>query len=125
MTASVRTLDPARVRELFPGLARRQGGRPCVFADAPGGTQVPRSVIRAMAGYLERTNSNTDGAFATSAETDATIDRARRAAADFVGADPDEVVFGPEHDHPVVRAGPVADPPAPARRRGRRHPAGP
>jgi len=48
-----------------------------------------------MAGYLERRNSNTDGAFATSAETDATIDRARRAAADFVGAEPDEVVFGP------------------------------
>jgi cysteine desulfurase family protein (TIGR01976 family) len=39
--------------------------------------------------------SNTHGAFATSQETDGVIADARRAAADFTGADPDEIVFGP------------------------------
>jgi cysteine desulfurase family protein (TIGR01976 family) len=70
-------------------------GRPAVFADAPGGTQVPRSVIDAVAAYLERSNANQGGAFATSEETDRLIQEARRAGADLVGADPGEVVFGP------------------------------
>jgi selenocysteine lyase/cysteine desulfurase len=47
-----------------------------------------------MQDYLVRRNANTHGAFATSQETDAVIDAARRAGADFVGCDPDEVVFG-------------------------------
>ncbi|HJV03992.1 MAG TPA: cysteine desulfurase-like protein [Actinomycetota bacterium] len=87
--------DPVAVRTRFPGLARRVGGRPAVFADAPGGTQVPRSVIDAVAGYLERSNANQGGAFPTSAETDRVIDEGRRAAADLVGGHPGEVVLGP------------------------------
>ncbi|MFM8944451.1 MAG: cysteine desulfurase-like protein [Actinomycetota bacterium] len=87
-------LDPALLRPLFPALAREQGGRPVVFVDGPGGTQVPRSVIGAMVAYLERSNANTHGAFATSAETDVVIEGAHRAAADLLGADPDEIVFG-------------------------------
>jgi len=65
-----------------------------VFADAPGGTQAPLDVIHAMASYLERSNANTGGAFATSKETDALIGEAREAAADLVGAQPGEIVFG-------------------------------
>jgi cysteine desulfurase family protein (TIGR01976 family) len=87
--------DVSAVRARFPALAREQDGRPVVFADAPGGTQVPRSVIDAMASYLETSNANLHGAFATSQETDDLIDRAHGAAADLLGADPDEVVFGP------------------------------
>ena len=89
------TLDLSAVRDRFPGLARLLGGRPCVFADAPGGSQVPGSVIDAMAGYLRSSNANAHGAFATSAETDTVIADAHRAAADLVGGEPDEVVFGP------------------------------
>jgi cysteine desulfurase family protein (TIGR01976 family) len=88
-------VDLSYVRERFPALARRMDGRPCVFADAPGGSQVPDSVIEAMSDYLRRSNSNTHGAFATSQETDDVIGAARRAAAAFTGAAPDEVVFGP------------------------------
>jgi cysteine desulfurase family protein (TIGR01976 family) len=88
-------IDVSAVRARFPALAREQDGRPVVFADAPGGTQVPRSVIDAMASYLETSNANLHGAFATSQETDDLIDRAHGAAADLLGADPDEVVFGP------------------------------
>lgn len=87
-------LDVHAVRERFPALARRQEGAPVVFADAPGGTQVPDGVIEAMAAYLRGSNANEGGAFATSAETDAVIAGARAAAADFLGCDADEVVFG-------------------------------
>ena len=70
-------------------------GRPYVLADAPGGSQVPDVVIEAVAGRYRRGLSNTHGAFLTSEETDATIGEARRAAADLTGADPGEIVFGP------------------------------
>lgn len=89
------TSDLSHLRTRFPGLARTMDGRPCVFVDAPGGSQVPDSVIEAMAGYLRTSNANTNAAFPTSAETDAVIDEARRAGADFVGSAPDEIVFGP------------------------------
>ncbi len=88
-------LDVAALRSRFPALSRTLDGTPVVFADAPGGTQVPEAVIDAMAAYLRHSNANTHGAFVTSQETDAIILEAHRAAADLVGADPDEVVFGP------------------------------
>jgi cysteine desulfurase family protein (TIGR01976 family) len=86
-------LSGAAVR--FPGLRREQDGRTVVFADAPGGSQVPDAVIEAMADYLRRSNANAHGAFATSQETDQVIEEAHRAAADLLNADADEVVFGP------------------------------
>ncbi|HEX9122250.1 MAG TPA: cysteine desulfurase-like protein [Actinomycetota bacterium] len=86
-------LSPLRAR--FPALARTQDGRACAFLDAPGGSQVPDTVIEAMASYLRRSNANTHGTFATSEETDALLAETHRAAADLVGSDPDEVVFGP------------------------------
>jgi cysteine desulfurase family protein (TIGR01976 family) len=87
--------DLSSLRDRFPALAREVGGRPAVFADAPGGSQVPGSVIEAMAAYLRSSNANTHGAFATSRETDALIAEAHAAAADLLNADPDEVFFGP------------------------------
>ena len=66
-----------------------------MFADAPGGTQVPRSVIEATVAYLGRHNANVGGAFVTSVESDEVIDEARTSAAALLGCDADEVVFGP------------------------------
>ncbi len=66
-----------------------------VFADAPGGSQVPDTVVQATAAYLRRSNANAHGAFATSQETDHVIEEAHRAAADLLNADADEVLFGP------------------------------
>jgi cysteine desulfurase family protein (TIGR01976 family) len=86
-------LSPVRAR--FPALQRRLDGRACVFLDAPGGSQVPDTVIDAMTEYLRSHNSNTHGAFATSVETDDLIAEARRSGAAFTGADADEIVFGP------------------------------
>ena len=90
------TLDAAAVRDHFPSLARTIDGVPVAYLDGPGGTQVPRECIDAIAAYLERSNANHGGAFAASRESDAVVDEARAAGADFLGAhDPVEVAFGP------------------------------
>ena len=83
------------LRARFPALARTgSDGRPVVFADAPGGSQTPDTVIEAVAGHLRGGLSNTHGAFATSRATDALIADAHVAGADLLGVDPDEIVFG-------------------------------
>ncbi len=84
------TLDVETVRALFPSLRQ-----PLVFFDGPGGTQVPDSVIEAIAGYLRESNANSGGDFATSRRTDELIGTARAAAARFLGCGADEVAFGP------------------------------
>ncbi|NNJ12606.1 cysteine desulfurase-like protein [Chloroflexales bacterium ZM16-3] len=86
--------DPQSVRPLFPALAEEVAGRPAVFFDAPGGTQVPQPVIDAIAGYLAHSNANTHGAFLTSRRTDAVIASAHQAMADLLGCAPEETVFG-------------------------------
>ena len=52
--------------------------RPLAFFDGPGGTQVPDSVIDAIAGYLRSSNANIGGPFATSHATDALSERGAR-----------------------------------------------
>ena len=39
-------------RPQFPALGRRHQGQPVAYFDGPGGTQVPVSVVEAMADYL-------------------------------------------------------------------------
>lgn len=82
------------VRQQFPALQELFDGRPGIFFDNPGGTQVPQRVISAITDYLVRSNANTHGVFATSVRSDVIIDHARQAAADLLGADTDEIVFG-------------------------------
>ena len=89
-------LDVAAVRDHFPSLARTIDGRPIAYLDGPGGTQVPRACTDAMVAYLERSNANHGGAFATANETEELLHEAHAAAADFLGAhEPEEVAFGP------------------------------
>jgi cysteine desulfurase family protein (TIGR01976 family) len=88
-------LDLAWIRSQFPALSQTVNGQPAVFFDGPGGTQVPQRVIDAISDYLIHANANTHGAFQTSARTDQSIGAAHAAMADFLGCDPDEVVFGP------------------------------
>ncbi|HUY13953.1 MAG TPA: cysteine desulfurase-like protein [Terriglobia bacterium] len=82
------------IREHFPALNRRHGGNPVAYFDGPGGTQVPRAVVEAMSDYLYHHNANTHWGYPTSAETDRTIEEARKALADFLNASPAEVAFG-------------------------------
>jgi cysteine desulfurase family protein (TIGR01976 family) len=82
------------IRRCFPALARMHNGYPVAYFDGPGGTQVPRAVVEAMNDYLYHHNANTHWAYPTSEETDAIIDSARSALADFLNAGPTEIVFG-------------------------------
>ncbi len=83
-------LDLQLIRSQFPALASG-----AIYLDNPGGTQITQRALARMTDYLTRTNANHEGAFKTSRESDATVDAARSAVADFLGAArPEEIVFG-------------------------------
>ena len=82
------------IRAHFPALARRHNGHPVAYFDGPGGTQVPRAVVDAVSDYLLNHNANTHWEFPTSRETDAAIGASRAALADWLGGEPEEIVFG-------------------------------
>lgn len=82
------------IRAHFPALARIHLGQPVAYFDGPGGTQVARPVVEAMADYLYHHNANTHWAYPTSEETDVAIEQARQACADFLHASPAEISFG-------------------------------
>ncbi len=88
------SFTPETIRPFFPALHQTINGNPALFFDAPGGTQVPQTVIDAISNYLIHSNANDHGAFATSRRTDAVIAAAHSAMADFLGCDADEIVFG-------------------------------
>ncbi len=78
------------VRSQFPALSSG-----AIFLDNPGGTQVAQQTLNRMTDYLVHSNANHEGAFKTSRESDAIVDAARSAVADFLGASrPEEIVFG-------------------------------
>jgi cysteine desulfurase family protein (TIGR01976 family) len=89
------TFDVDAIRALFPALSLTHKGRPMVFFDGPGGTQVPESVIEAVTGYYREANANHGGAFATSERSDAIVEDAHAALADLLGVDADEITLGP------------------------------
>jgi cysteine desulfurase family protein (TIGR01976 family) len=85
------TLDTEVIRSHFPAL-----NRPVIYLDNPGGTQVVQHSLARIQKYLVETNANHGGNFPTSRASDAVIDQAREAAADFLNASrPAEIVLGP------------------------------
>ena len=84
-----------QIREMFPALHRRHHDHPVAYFDGAGGTQTPSVVVDAVADYLLNHNANTHWEYPTSHETDAIIESARHAFADFLNAAPNEIVFGP------------------------------
>lgn len=93
-TATLGTPTVEQIRRRFPAMDRVHGGQSVAYFDGPGGTQVPREVVTAMAEYLFHHNANTHWNYPTSAETDSAIEQARIAVADFIGASPNEISFG-------------------------------
>ncbi len=84
------TLDLSAIRSQFPSL-----NRPAIFFDNPGGTQIAKQSLDRINKYLLESNANHEGAFATSVASDAILDEAHRAMADFYNASsPEEIVFG-------------------------------
>ena len=75
------SLDLALIRKQFPSL-----NRPDIFFDNPGGTQIAKPSLDRINRYLIESNANHEGAFATSIASDAVLDEAHRAMADFYNA---------------------------------------
>ena len=94
MAPEISVADVETIRRAFPSLARLHEGKPVAYFDGPGGTQVPRAVVDAVADYLLNHNANTHWEYPTSRETDAALAGARAALADYLGGRPDEIVFG-------------------------------
>jgi len=82
-------LDVEAVRARFSALRQ-----PIAFFDGPGGTQVPDSVIDAVASYFREANANVGGPYETSRRTEALITQSRLTAGDFLGCAPEETIFG-------------------------------
>jgi cysteine desulfurase family protein (TIGR01976 family) len=73
-----------RSRQDFPALSRNPD---VAFLDGPGGSQVPRVVVEAIADVYAACNVNTHGNFPLSREVDRRMEVARSVVATFLGAD--------------------------------------
>ena len=83
-------LDLTAIRQQFPSL-----DRPAIFFDNPGGTQIAHASAERIQRYFLECNANHEGAFATSRQSDAILEEAHAAVADFLNAArPEEIVFG-------------------------------
>ena len=84
------SFDIAAVRALYPALADGHA-----YLDGAAGTQVPVSVIDAIASAYRAGIGNLGGAFAASRRAVEIVAEARAAIADLTGGTPDGVIFGP------------------------------
>jgi cysteine desulfurase family protein (TIGR01976 family) len=89
-------LELPTIRSQFPALRRQlEESSPAIFLDNPGGTQIAQASLDRMTDYLIQHNANHGGAFATSILSDAVLDEAHAAMADFYNAPrADEIIFG-------------------------------
>lgn len=84
------TLHLETIRAQFPSL-----NRPAIFFDNPGGTQIAQRSLERMNRYLLENNANHEGVFPTSQASDAVLEAAHAAMADFYNASsPQEIIFG-------------------------------
>ena len=74
-------------RNHFPSLQRLHNGKPLIFMDGPGGTQIPNQVIDSISQYYKTSNSNTHGVFITTQETDQIMEDMRVHVAALLGAE--------------------------------------
>jgi cysteine desulfurase family protein (TIGR01976 family) len=84
------SFDVSAVRATYPAL-----GDGYAYLDGAAGTQLPESVITAIAGAYRRGIGNVGGAFPASHRSDAIVAGCRQAVADLVGGQPDGVILGP------------------------------
>ncbi|WP_063053153.1 cysteine desulfurase [Nocardia arthritidis] len=95
MTATVRTLDVARIRADFPILNRTvRDGKPLVYLDSGATAQRPIEVLEAERDFLITSNSAVHrGAHQLAEEATDAYEGARTDIARFVGVDAGEIVF--------------------------------
>jgi cysteine desulfurase family protein (TIGR01976 family) len=82
--------DVSTVRASYPALSDG-----FAYLDGAAGTQVPESVIQAIAAAYRAGLGNSGGAFPASRRSDTIVDEFRAAVADLVGGDPAGVIAGP------------------------------
>ena len=82
--------DLTEIRARFPALAGE-----AIFLDNPAGTQIASRSLERITAYLLEYNANHGGAFKTSRASDAVLEEAHAAAADFLNAPrAEEIIFG-------------------------------
>ena len=88
-------LDVDRIRKGFPILARTvRGGRPLVYLDSGATSQKPVQVLDAERHFYEHTNAAVHrGAHQLAEEATDAYESARRRISQFVGGQPEELVF--------------------------------
>jgi len=84
------SFDIGRVRAAYPAL--RDG---YAYLDGAAGTQVPSTVIEAIAEVYRSGIGNAGGAFPASGRADSIVAECRQALADLTGARPEGVILGP------------------------------
>ena len=82
--------DVSKVRSAYPALADGYA-----YLDGAAGTQLPETVIDAIAGAYRAGLGNSGGTFPASARSDAITAECRQAVADLVGGQADGVILGP------------------------------
>src|SRR5260221_10586408 len=98
--------DADRVRACYPALADGYA-----YLDGAAGTQLPDSVIEAMAGAYRAGLGNSGGAYPASRRSDVITAECRRAVADLTGGPPQGGLLGPNM---TTLTYPLAPPPPPA-----------
>ncbi|QIS13352.1 cysteine desulfurase [Nocardia arthritidis] len=95
MTATVRTLDVARIRADFPILGRTvRDGKPLVYLDSGATAQRPLQVLDAERAFLLESNAAVHrSSHQLAEEANDAYEGARADVASFVGVDADEIVF--------------------------------
>ncbi len=83
-------LDTAFVRAQFPPLSDGW-----VFVENAGGTYVPRQVLDRVQEYMSQTQVQPNWGFASSERATERIQRGKRLMAEFINAEPDEIILGP------------------------------
>lgn len=86
--------DVTWMKSQFPALRRHHNGKPVIYLDGPGGTQIPQRVADRVRDHMLYHFANVSGVYATSQETDAVVLEAREAFAALFGCDADEIAFG-------------------------------
>jgi|SRR5690625_80794 len=82
------------IRDEFQAMQRIENGHFVSYFDAPGGTQIAKSVVDAMGTYMKNGVANVGSVSPTSRETAVIVNNAREHAATLLGANKENIVFG-------------------------------
>jgi cysteine desulfurase/selenocysteine lyase len=93
--ATAAAFDVERIREQFPILAQRAGGKPLAYLDNAATTQKPHAVLDTLSRYYAAENANIHrGVYALSQQATDAYEGARGKVARFLhAADPAEIIF--------------------------------